>query len=87
MSSMFERFIELAKKEFGLTIIETDCAEQASFESIFGVPTTSFAEHKLPYDIACDDFYYLNYSSVESDFIKKLPTKKYACETYANMAA
>lgn len=51
MSSMFERFIEFAKKEFGLTIIETEWAEQASFESIFGVQTDSFVEHKLPYDI------------------------------------
>lgn len=48
MSTRFDRFAEMAKEEFGLTVSQS--SEKATFESLFGVSTEDIAQYELPHN-------------------------------------
>lgn len=50
MSTRFERFAQMAKEEFGLTVFQTNSDERATFESLFGVSIEEIAQYELPHN-------------------------------------
>lgn len=58
MSTMFDRFAEIAKEEFGYTIRKSEKTNNSTFESLFGVSVESISEYELPYNINSSHFMY-----------------------------
>ena len=50
MSTRFERFAQMAKEEFGLTVFRTSSSERVTFESLFGVSVEDIAQYELPHN-------------------------------------
>ena len=50
MSDLFERFVKLAKEEFGYTVKKSKTTGKAdTFESLFGVSVQTVSDYELPY--------------------------------------
>ena len=74
MSTRFEKFAKMAKKEFGLTVIKKESQEQSTFESLFGVSSESIAQYELPYNISAEQFGYYDELATINIFEDSLPT-------------
>ena len=58
MSTMFDRFAEMAKEEFGYTIRKSEKNNNSNFESLFGTSVENISEYELPYNINASHFMY-----------------------------
>lgn len=88
MSAKFERFVKMAKEEFGLTIIKTTSRENSTFESLFGVSSEDIAQYELPYNTPVENTSYYSSEFLATDVYKlNLPTQKFDANEHVHLAA
>lgn len=89
MSTMFERFVKMAKEEFGYTVIHDDSTKLTTFESLFGVSTEDIARYELPYNVSAEQFAYYDEPLVSDMFGVTFTANSFNfdIEEYCNFAA
>ena len=88
MSARFERFAQMARDEFGLTVVKAKSAQNSTFESLFGVSAKSIAQYELPYNISAEQFGYYDDGAVVSNALEfDLPVEKFDASDYLYLAA
>ncbi len=52
MSTLFDEFKKMVEEEFGYTVVKSKKQEHDTFESLFGIDATSFAQYQIPYAVS-----------------------------------
>lgn len=84
MGALFDKFVKMAKDEFGYTIIQDSETPRFTFKDIFGVSLDDFEKFKVPYEMAEEKQRYYDAPETLAYFDSK---KEFVPDDYVCLAA
>lgn len=84
MGALFDKFVKMAKNEFGYTVIQKPEIPRFTFKDIFGISIDDIEKFKVPYEMAVEKQSYYDAPETPPYFNSK---KEFAPDDYVCLAA